>query len=631
MKKTFQNYWKFFFLLLFVSSYGMLWGQCDFTISIDQDNSDLTTSCGASDGSVTFILKGLKGASYTREWKYGNFSSGGTTKRTDTTHTRTGLDAGVYELIINPDSCSAKSLTVTIMEGGLAVTDFSVTPPPSCDANSKGEIDIKVSNPAITGTVNGDSINFDVNGEYNTEALPGPYQVTLNDPQNACMFDTMFTISAGGFSLKIEGTIDSPCGMLDNGMVMLLASGGNIGSTSKIYKLYRNGNSVPYKEIRIPGNELTIDSLEAGDYRATVELLNNNDGCIGENTFSIEKETPYFRISATSGEMATCGNSDGSASVAFTGGKNDTLMYTYTWDNDEMAAEAIMLSEGLHTVTVADENKCEVTTTVTVNGEIGFTASVSQVQAIPCEAGGKGQLEVTITGGSGDFSYEWEDGQNGTTAEFEEAGSYIVTVSQGECDINVEGTLNYENPPSLETILPTSFEFISGSEGSISLEYNVPVDDLEFEVVNSNNIDANASSYMSSGTTGNPFKQTYVLLNNQVSGSVNVLIRGVAGNCKSNPTSLNIQVSPKPLPPVPESIFSPNGDGINDEWMINFNGNSSESYAVRVFSRNGHEVFNVKGYTAPWDGTACPVGAYYYVIVDTRTDEKFTGAVSILR
>ena len=70
---------------------------------------------------------------------------------------------------------------------------------------------------------------------------------------------------------------------------------------------------------------------------------------------------------------------------------------------------------------------------------------------------------------------------------------------------------------------------------------------------------------------------------------------------------------------VPAQAFTPNGDGINDFWVIP----GIENYPnalVKVYNRWGHEVFASKGYNNDWNATyksrsnSLPSGSYMYVI-----------------
>jgi gliding motility-associated-like protein len=82
------------------------------------------------------------------------------------------------------------------------------------------------------------------------------------------------------------------------------------------------------------------------------------------------------------------------------------------------------------------------------------------------------------------------------------------------------------------------------------------------------------------------------------------------------------------------NVFSPNGDGINDTWMIK-NLILYPNSLLEVFNRYGQLVFRSKGYTTPWDGKMngkpVPVGTYYYVIQLGNGDPAIKGSVTILR
>jgi gliding motility-associated-like protein len=83
------------------------------------------------------------------------------------------------------------------------------------------------------------------------------------------------------------------------------------------------------------------------------------------------------------------------------------------------------------------------------------------------------------------------------------------------------------------------------------------------------------------------------------------------------------------------NAFSPNGDGINDDWQIT-NLITYPEAIVQVFNRNGQLVYQSRGYGRAWNGTyngkPLPVGTYYYVI-DLKTDyfQRLTGWVFIVR
>jgi len=103
------------------------------------------------------------------------------------------------------------------------------------------------------------------------------------------------------------------------------------------------------------------------------------------------------------------------------------------------------------------------------------------------------------------------------------------------------------------------------------------------------------------------------------------------GGCSASDT-----VSVKILKPVNiPNAFSPNGDGINDTWIIQ-NLTDYSGAKVQVFNRYGQLVYSVGSYSNPWDGRSLngsplPVGVYYYVIDLQNGFKPLSGSVTILR
>jgi gliding motility-associated-like protein len=88
----------------------------------------------------------------------------------------------------------------------------------------------------------------------------------------------------------------------------------------------------------------------------------------------------------------------------------------------------------------------------------------------------------------------------------------------------------------------------------------------------------------------------------------------------------------------PRNAFSPNGDGINDKWVVVDNGNCLNQIDVAVFDRSGSKVFEDRNYRNTWDGTyrgkPLPDGTYYFTIIYTYITTRAVtvrGNVTILR
>lgn len=86
--------------------------------------------------------------------------------------------------------------------------------------------------------------------------------------------------------------------------------------------------------------------------------------------------------------------------------------------------------------------------------------------------------------------------------------------------------------------------------------------------------------------------------------------------------------------PIVPNIFSPNGDGVHDTWVLPYL-DTYPGCTVEVVNRYGQSVFRSVGYTSPWDGTVngkpVPVGTYYFVIDPKNGRKRLAGYVDIIR
>ncbi len=89
---------------------------------------------------------------------------------------------------------------------------------------------------------------------------------------------------------------------------------------------------------------------------------------------------------------------------------------------------------------------------------------------------------------------------------------------------------------------------------------------------------------------------------------------------------------------IPLNAFTPNGDGINDKWIVAGNSTCFKTTDVIVFNRYGSTVFKKENYTNDWLGTygnkPLPDGTYYYVVTYHLLDgrkQMEKGNVTILR
>ena len=94
------------------------------------------------------------------------------------------------------------------------------------------------------------------------------------------------------------------------------------------------------------------------------------------------------------------------------------------------------------------------------------------------------------------------------------------------------------------------------------------------------------------------------------------------GSCESYGKVFKVEIGDSDLK-IP-NVFSPDGDGINDEWKVSYR--SLLNFKCWIFDRHGHQVFYTEDPALGWDGRCngkvVKSGVYYYVITATGADGK---------
>ncbi|MFB6455320.1 cadherin domain-containing protein [Chitinophaga sp. Hz27] len=96
-------------------------------------------------------------------------------------------------------------------------------------------------------------------------------------------------------------------------------------------------------------------------------------------------------------------------------------------------------------------------------------------------------------------------------------------------------------------------------------------------------------------------------------------------------TDFRLEVSGK-VDVEPTNILTPNGDGINDRWVVK-NISQYPNNEVRIYDRAGRLIYNRKGYTNDWDGrlngNVLAEGTYYYLL-DLGDGKVVKGFITIV-
>lgn len=189
----------------------------------------------------------------------------------------------------------------------------------------------------------------------------------------------------------------------------------------------------------------SVHYLPVGDYKLVVSDDNN---CTDSYQFTLTE--PSALLHTLTSKDATCGLSNGSLSVAETGG---VPPYTYSWSPNVSASNSASgLAPAYYTVTVTDKNNCTDVIQVDIVNKGGISAGTGSVSNATCYDASNGSATVNVTG-SGTFTYLWSPaGGSGATANNLAAGDYSVLVTD-EIGCTADATAHITAPPEIAAVI----------------------------------------------------------------------------------------------------------------------------------------------------------------------------------
>ncbi|NBP30439.1 MAG: adhesin, partial [Flavobacteriia bacterium] len=144
-----------------------------------------------------------------------------------------------------------------------------------------------------------------------------------------------------------------------------------------------------------------------------------------------------------------------------------TAPYTYQWSNNTSLQHPQNLVAGTYSVVVTDANGCTATTSATVTQPASGVVITPVVTAATCNGASTGAIDITVTGGTGVYTYLWSNGAISEDINSVVVGNYIVNVTySGQC--TASATINVPQPSPI-VLTTTQVNLLCNGAGSGSI------------------------------------------------------------------------------------------------------------------------------------------------------------------
>ncbi len=207
-----------------------------------------------------------------------------------------------------------------------------------------------------------------------------------------------------------------------------------------------------------------LDPVDAGiGLHLVTYSYTDGNGCAAEAYQTQEvAEIPSITVSTTDSD---CGQDNGQAIASSTGGE---APYNYYWSSGANASVADNLAGGLYVINVTDGNNCSNFEVVTISDLNGPSIAVDNITDVTCYGDDNGDISTTISGGSGNLSILWSNGETTDDITQLSAGNYEISVTDtAGCEATMSITVDQPQPLSIDTTI--TLANCATNDGSITV------------------------------------------------------------------------------------------------------------------------------------------------------------------
>jgi gliding motility-associated-like protein len=634
-------------------------------ITVTYTQVDVSTCFDAPEGSISATGAGGTGTIL--------YSLDGSTP--DISGDFSGLNVGTYTLTLtDQNACSKDTLVEILGPPPLVINDIAVTDVTGCAGDSNGSLVITASGGTGSLEYSLDSIIFQASPIF-TGLSAGLDTVYVRDANGCTTGDTLSVNEPAPVTAVVSKTDAS------------FASLGSISISGAA------GGTPPYEySIQGPGGPFSSNTNYTDLIPATYHVVvRDQNGCEYNEMVDILDIVP-LNVVINLSHVSCFGADDGSiefvpqdavGNVQYSIDNGGSFVSTPLFEN-------LAGNTSYDLVAIDDDGKVFISS-VTINEPTALTFSASVIDA-QCNAfSPTGSVDITVSGGTGPYSFLWSDGSTDEDRTMMLAGTYTVDITDANSCVMSE-----------MVIIGSDFTVVAyaGEDTSVCYGESVQLSGMgdhtpvwappeyldQSDVLNPTTVPITEpiTFTLSFTDTGSGCTNTdtvrvspYPEVDISVTPDTFVLSGGSAqlevfggpyASYQWMPeSSLNNSTIANPIATPSEAtwyyvsvlneygceerdsvfvdfleditvfnVFTPNGDGINEYFEIE-NADRFPDMLVEVYSRWGDLLFSTVGYHSGswWDGRTrgqkAPVGTYYYVIIPYPGAKPLTGHVTIIR
>jgi len=476
-----------------------------------------------------------------------------------------------------------------------------------------------------------------------------PDNVTLNGDYQSSPLD----VNSGGIILYLESTNNGDCFAGKDSLYVIYTPKPNVDAGTNIITCANN--SIVQLGGLISGPTTTgfwsggngVYSIDSTDLNATYTptqnevnsgtivlslTSTNNQTCVSEsNTVQIDVVSPPFAnfnftnecfgkdIDFTDFSLAGFGNING-----------------WAWDLGDLTTSTIQ--DVNHTYSTANNFDVELIVTT----DVGCSDTVTKTVTV---------YELPVS----NFSHSANCVSNNIILDFNDQSTSTDILNYWFYDFGIQGTSNNENPTQLFT---TSGNYnITHIVGTVNGCYDTiiqattipskPTAGFYYNTSNGLNIgvpfnfidtSSNTISYswdFDDGHNSVDQNPSNTFFSNGVY-YVTQFVTSSIGCTDSLTIPITINTVTEEISSLIPNAISPNGDGKNDVWKLDFLRYINSPVTVDIFNRWGQSIFHSDGYSTPWDGTfngdVVADGTYFYIINlnDDSEEPVYKGSILVM-